>query len=617
MLEELLPYYERELGFLRNLSSEFAERYPKIARRLQIDGDQCEDPHVERLIESFAFLAARIHRKLDDEYPEITEAFIQVLYPHYMRPIPSATILQLLTDPEKPEIAGAYVIPRHHVVLSPDIQGVKCRFRTCFETTLWPLTLSQARLELTQNSEFLRRLTSGPAVLTVELTAQGNVNFAGMKLDRLRVFLDGTPPLMNLLYELLFSQLTGIRITDGTENPDHVVTLPKGALRPLGFDADESLLDFDARSFCGYRLLSEYFAFPEKFMFFEIAGLDHPKLMHGGNKLCLQFLLSGFGDSERYTRLLQGLSAQNLKLGCVPVVNLFQQAGEPIRVTHHQPTYPVMADGRKPSAYEVYSVDSVVRIERAGSQETSREVPPFYSIHPFSAEGKQPFYWYATREQSVRRHDKGTDVELALVDLEFRPARPDAEVLSLELTCTNRDLPESIPFGGSVSAQEGFTVPNHAVIKRAPPLRKPTPTLRPPSKRGLQWRLISHLSLNQLSLVSQGKEALQELLGLYNYTDSSAVTRQILGIVDIEARAMTARLPGKEFTSFARGIEIRLTFDENYYVGSNLYLFACILERFFAHFCAPNSFVKVRMFTKQQEGEVAQWPCRAGETALI
>lgn len=617
MLEELLPYYERELSFLRGMAGEFAERYPKIARRLQIDGDQCEDPHVERLIESFAFLAARIHRKLDDEYPEITEAFIQVLYPHYLRPIPSATIIQFFTDQEKPEIAGAYSIPRHHVVLSSEIQGVKCRFRTCFETTLWPLNLTSARLELTQNSEYLRRITPGAAVLTLDLSAQGNVNFAAMKLNKLRFFLDGNPPLMNLLYELLFTKVTGIRVSDGTDDPNRVVILPKEAVRPIGFEAEESLLDFDARSFSGYRLLSEYFAFPDKFMFFEIQGLNHPKLMHAGNKLRLQFVFSHYGDSERYTRLLQSLSAQNLKLGCVPVINLFQQAGEPIRVTHHQSTYPVQADGRKPGAYEVYSIDAVVRIERTGTQEASQEVPPFYSIHHFSTEGEQSYYWYATREHSARRHDKGTDVELALVDLEFRPARPDSEVLSLELTCTNRDLPESIPFGGAITASEGFTVPNHSVIKRAIPLRKPSPSLRPPSKRGLQWRLISHLSLNQLSLVSQGKEALQELLGLYNYTDSSAVTRQIHGIVGLEAKATTARLPGKEFSSFARGIEISMTFDETYYVGSNLFLFASILERFFAHFCAPNSFVRVRMFTKQQEGEVAQWPCRAGETALI
>lgn len=615
MLEELLPYYERELGYLRELSGEFAARYPKIGRRLQINGDQCEDPHVERLIEAFAFLSARIHRKLDDEYPEITEAFIQVLYPHYTRPIPSATILQLTTDPEKPEITGRYTIPRHQTVLAPETQGVKCRFRTCCETQLWPVTLKSASLELAQNSEYLRTLTSAEAVITLELETQGNLSLAALRMDRLRFFLDGNPPLMHLLYELIFSRLAGVRISDGTDGPARVVTLPREAVRPVGFETEEGLLEFDARSFVGYRLLSEYFAFPDKFMFFDLTGLEHAKLLHPGSRLKIQLLLSRYGESEHHARLLQTLGTANFKLGCVPVVNLFEQPAEPIRVTHQQSSYPVVVDGRKPGAYEVYAIDSVVRVERTSAQESRQSVPPFYSIHHFSGEEQHPFYWYATRERSVRKNDKGTDLELTLVDLDFHPVRPEAEVLSLDLTCTNRDLPEGIPFGGTTG--DGFTVPSHAVVKQAVLLRKPTPSLRPPAKRGLQWRLISHLSLNQLSMVAHGKEALQEVLGLYNYTDSQAMAKQILGIADIRSRPITARVPGKEFTSFARGIEISVTFDECQYVGSNLYLFACVLERFFAHFCPPNSFVKFRMFTRQQEGEVAQWPPRAGETTWI
>ena len=614
MLEELLPYYERELGYLRRLAGEFAARFPRIGRRLQIDGDQCEDPHVERLVEAFAFLAARIHRKLDDEYPEITEAFIQVLYPHYTRPIPSATILQFRTDPEKPELAGRYTSPRHQEVLAPEAQGVRCRFRTCFDTDLWPLSLTGARLELTQNSEYLRTLTSAAAVVTLDLEAQGNLDLAALKVDKLRFFLDGNPPLMHLLYGLLLSRLAGARVSDRTDDPERVVLLPPGAVHPVGFEPGESLLDFDARSFAGYRLLSEYFACPEKFMFIEIAGLDHPRLQHPGNALRIQLFISQYPGTERHARLLQTLSTQNFKLGCVPVVNLFRQAADPIRITHRQSTHPVVVDARKPLAFEVYSIDSVVRIEKDASLETHREVPPFYSVRHFSEEGAPPFYWYATRESSIRRHDRGTDVELALVDLAFQPVRPEAEVLSLELTCTNRDQPESIPFGGS---GDGFSVPGHAVVKQASLLRKPSPSLRPPSKRGFQWRLVSHLSLNQLSMAAHGKDALQEVLGLYNYTESTAVARQIQGIVALAARPVTARIPDREFTSFARGIEVSATFDENYYVGSNLFLFASVLERFFAHFCAPNSFVKFRMYTCQQEGEVAQWPPRAGETALI
>ena len=617
MLEELLPYYERELGNLRQLAGEFATRFPRIGRRLQIEGDQCEDPHVERLIEAFAFLAARIHRKLDDEYPEITEAFIQVLYPHYVRPIPSATILQFSLDPDRPELSGRHVIPRHQGVLSPEVHGVRCRFRTSCETVLWPIALAEARLELSQASEYLRTLGPAAAVLTLELATQGNLRFADLKLDRLRFFLDGHPPLMHLLYELLLTGLAGVRVSDGSEDPARAVRHPPAVLQPAGFAAEEALLDSDPRSFSGYRLLSEYFAFPDKFLFLDLAGLDHPKLLHPGKRLRIQFLLSDYGESERHVRLLETLGAENIKLGCAPVVNLFPQAADPIRVTHQQSTYPVVVDGRRPAAFEVHAIDSVTRIATQVSGESREEVPPFYAVRHFGSGTSSPFYWYATRERSTRKQDKGTEVELALVDLAFRSVRPGAEVLSLDLTCSNRDLPEAIPFGGTCGLPTGFTVPNQAVVKHAGLLRKPTPSLRPPPKRGFQWRLISHLCLNQLSLAAQGKEALQEVLGLYNPSESAAIARQIQGIVSVQARAATARLPGKALVAFARGVEISVTFDETCYVGSCLFLFASVLERFFAHFCPPNSFVKFRMSTLQREGEVAQWPPRAGEMPLI
>ncbi|HWQ08628.1 MAG TPA: type VI secretion system baseplate subunit TssF, partial [Holophaga sp.] len=290
---------------------------------------------------------------------------------------------------------------------------------------------------------------------------------------------------------------------------------------------------------------------------------------------------------------------------------------EPIRVTHEQAAYPVVVDGRNPAAFEVHAITSVTRVEHREARETRCEVPPFYAIRHFAAEEAQPFCWYATREPSIRTDDQGTEVALSLVDLDFHPVRAGAEVLSLDLLCTNRDLPAELPFGGADGASEGFTVPNHGVVKRARVLRKPTPSLRPPSKPGLQWRLISHLCLNQLSLASHGKEALQEMLSLYNHAGSAAIARQIQGIVSVRAQPVTARLPGRGFASVARGVDVAMTFDEHSYAGSCLFLFASILERFLAFFCPPNSFVKFRMSTLQRGGEVAQWPPRAGETALI
>lgn len=610
MLDELLPYYERELAYLRQLSGEFAQRYPKIAQRLLVETDQCEDPHVERLIEGFAFLAARIHRKLDDEYPEISEALLQVLYPHYTQPLPSITLLQFETDPNKPGLSGPSLIPRKHPVLSPPIQGVSCRFRTCYDVTLWPLRVTAAKLELTQASEYLRSLRGGSAVISLTLETSGNLPYASLALDRLRFFLDGEAPLMHVLQELLFVHLAGIRISDGSDDPARVFHLPPDALHAVGFDAEHALLDQDTRSFSGYRLLSEYFVFPEKFLFFDLTRLDSGGTHHHtGSKLCIQFFLNSYPDSERHARLLQTLSPANFKLGCTPAINLFQQAGEPIRISHERTTYPVVPDNRLPMASEVIAIESVTRTEKTGRQSAAETVPPFYSVH-HAPNGQTPrFFWYATRERATRENDAGTEVEIALVDMEFQPARPEAEVLSLSLLCSNRDLPEQIPFGGN---HGDFTLPNHSVVQRVKLLRKPTASLRAPAKRGLQWRLISHLSLNHLSLSAQGESALKEMLTLYNYAESSVVSRQIQGIVGVVGRPATTRVGGRAYSGFVRGTEIDLTLDENYFVGSGRYLFASVLERFFALYCGPNHFSRLRLFSKQQEGVVATWPARAG-----
>ena len=619
MLKELLPYYERELTYLRDLSGEFAQRYPKIARRLLLDGNQSEDPHVERIIEGFAFLAARIHRKLDDEFPEITEAFLQVLYPHYTQPFPSCTILQLETDPGTPEITRKTTVPRHHPVLSPAVGGVHCQFRTAYAVDLWPLTLTVARLQQTQNSEYLRRLCpEAAAAITLDLETYGGLAVGTIGLDRLRFFLDGDPGLMALLYGLLTMGTLQVRVSDGSDDPRHVAVLPASALAPAGFADDEALLDHDDRSFAGYRLLSEYFAFPDKFLFVDLSGLDQAALQHGGNKLRIQIFLRRFPDSERHNRLAQTLVPANFRLGCTPAVNLFKRAADPVRISHQRTTYSVLPDGRRPRAFEVIAIDAVTCVEKAEDGEAARQVPPFYSVQHHGREEDRRFYWYATREPSVRENDAGTDVDIVFVDSQFSPHRPALEVLSLDITCSNRDLPEQLPFGGGSGATHAdFTLPQYAVVKRVRPLRKPTSSLRAPCKPGLQWRLISHLSLNHLSIVSQGREALQEMLTLYNYNQSQMAARQIQGILAIDSRPATTRIASRHFSGFARGIDITLTLDENAFVGSGMILFGVVLERFFALYCGPNNFTRLTLRSQQQDQEIAQWPARAGAALVL
>ncbi|TDR79832.1 type VI secretion system baseplate subunit TssF [Paludibacterium purpuratum] len=619
MLDALLPYYERELSHLRELSGEFARRYPKIAGRLQLEGEQCEDPHTERLIESFAFLAARVHKKLDDEYPEIAASFLDVLYPHYQQPVPSATIVQFECDAERPEIAKRYRVDRGQMANAQPLQGVTCKFRSCYPVDLYPLTLTAARIELTSASAHLHRMApDAAAVLTLECRTQGGLPVNGIDLQSLRFFLDGEAAPMHLLYELLLSKVLRLQVSDGRDDPARSAVLPASAIQAVGFGRDESMLEYDERSFQGYQLLTEYFCFPDKFLFVDFQGLAPAVRALDGDRLQIRCFLSAFPDSERHHRLLTGLQPQHFKLGCTPMINLFAQPGEPIRVTHQKAGYPVTVDARRPQGYEVVQIRKVTRVEKSGEGELSQEVLPFYALRHGSGEDAPRFYWHAGREASTRGGDRGTDVEIHLVDLAFQPVRPASEVLSVALLCSNRDLPEQLPFGGGQSSTRAdFTLPGHSVVKRVRMLRKPSSSQRCPSKRGLQWRLISHLSLNYMSIVDAGHQALQEMLALYNLSESAANQRQIQGIRAVRSQPSVTRVSGRDFSGFVRGTEIHLTLDEDHYVGGSPYLFAALLERFFALYCTPNSFTRLHVHAGPDQEEIAQWPARAGQALVI
>jgi len=441
----------------------------------------------------------------------------------------------------------------------------------------------------------------------------------GMEIDKLRFFLDGEPALMHLLHELLLSHTLWLRVGDGSNDPERTRVLPGSSIAPVGFGRDEGMLEYDDRSFLGYRLLTEFFSFPEKFLFVDFLRLDEIVPLLTGNKLVIQCMIGRYPDTERHQRLLHTISVQHFKLGCTPIINLFTQMGEPIRVTHQRASYPVVVNQGKPQAYEVVRIKSVMRVEKTGNSEQYEEVPPFYSICHGDETSASRFYWHASRDASARKDDKGTDMELHLVDLDFEPVRPAAEVLSLDVLCSNRDLPEQIQFGGGEGGRHtDFSLPAHSVVKRVRLLRKPTPSQRPPRRRSLQWRLVSHLSLNYLSLIEGGHEALQEMLALYDFSNSPVARRQIQGIVGISSKPAVTRVSGPDFSGFVRGIEITLTLNEDHYVGGSVYLFASVLERFFALYCTPNSFTRLRVHTVQQRNEeVAAWPARSGESLVI
>ncbi|MBL0158456.1 MAG: type VI secretion system baseplate subunit TssF [Bryobacterales bacterium] len=613
MRDDLLLYYERELTFLRQMGSQFAEKYPKVASRLSLEPDKCEDPHVERMIEAFAFLAARVHLKVDDEFPEITEAMLSIVYPHLIRPVPSTTVVEFQVKPGEAQIGAGLHIPRGASLTSRPVGGVPCKFRTCYETNLLPLTINAAEWKSPDRLVPPIRAAEAVGALRVELKCWPEITFDKLNLDSLRIYLNGEGSLMYTLYELLCSRCCGILLRDPTPGSRvRPVELRPDSLIPVGFDDEDAMLPYPRRSFQGYRLLHEYFHCPEKFFFFDILGLSEALATGFRDRAELVFLIAPFEPADRRQSLEMGISAKTIKLGCSPAVNLFQQTAEPILLTQRRFEYPIEPDIRRPNALEIFSVDEVLSVRPGVSAPLYYE--PLYSFRQSTVESGGKTFWLASRKLSGIRDDDGTDIYLSLVDLAQRPIMPDVDSLTVRLTCTNRDLPSRLPFG----LESGdFELEDGAAIQCVVALRKPTPTIRPPARKGASWRLISHLSLNYLSLVEEGREALKELLRIYNFTNSAYAQKQIDGILSLQSRKHFARIISENGMAFARGTRVDIEFDEENFVGGGVYLFASVLERFLGLYASMNSFSQLGVTTKQRKEVLKVWPPRAGQKILL
>jgi type VI secretion system protein ImpG len=608
MISELLPYYERELLFIRKMASEFGQRYPERAAALKLTRNGCDDPHVERMIEAFALIAGRIQRKIDDEFPEITQALIDLLYPHFLRPVPSMAIVQFEVDPEQSKISTGHIVSRGATAYAEPIAGVQCRFRTAYPTRLWPIGVASASFGRAANMSAGIDAVDAQYAVRIELQSLGAAKLSALAMRDLRFRIGGDSQAAHWIYELLFNNVNRVLLRYGDKTGKKRSTiLPRHSILDVGFSREEALLPYSETSFQGYRLLQEYFCFPQKFLFFDLSNLDQVPSEHLHDRLEIIMLLSEFQRNERATLLESAVGIDTFQLGCVPVVNLFEHCAEPIRVSHAKTEYPIIPDVHAPMGMEVYSVDRVLSL--APNAEEPKLYRPFYSFRHDEDETQQDAFWYGTRRPSERKGDTGTDVYLSLVDRNFKLSQPAVDSMTAYVTCTNRDAPARLSMNGTWGE---FDLESGAIV-RARALYGPTKTIRPPLRSGLQWRLISHLSLNHLSLVEGGVDALRELLRLYDTGATSSVARQIAGITSISSGRKMARLDSEYGFIFCQGVAIDAELDEEQFAGSGPFLLASILDRFFGLYCAVNSFTQLRVSTRQRKGVVWEWPLRTGE----
>ena len=602
MTDRLVDYYDQELVHLRRAAAEFAKAHPAQAGHLRLTGDAVEDPHVARLMEAFAYLSARVRLKLDDDFPELTEALLGVLYPHYLAPLPAVTILQF--QPVE-ELAGAAVLAAGTELDSEPVDEERCRFRTCYPVTLWPVELRSARLGGRPIEAPANPAAQGAAAvlhLSFHWTApQGG--FGDLKPAALRLFLRGGPQQAWPLYDLLAGHVVSVAAASSPNDPAPVILGPE-AVRPVGFEAAEAILPADPRAAPGYRLLTEYFAWPEKFLFFDIAGLDRACVGRGDRLDLFLYLDRAVPQLER------DVGAGSFALGCAPAVNLFPLRAEPIPLDHRQVEHRIVADARRPRGLEIYRVD---RVSASAPDGARVDYAPFYGRRR-GAEGER--FWHAVRRPGPATNP-GTEVFLSVVDIGFDPDAPAGHVLSVDVTCLNRDLPARLPFGGGHPRMS--PVLSAAAVKSVACLTPPSRTLRPSAFGQDRWRLISHLSLNHLSLAdgTGSPEPLREALRLYDMRDTPETRALIDGLTGVEVRPGTARAPQPDTTALCRGLDVTIELDPRRFGGTSMLLFAGVLDRFLALHASINAFTRLAVRARDRTGIIKRWPARSGERILL
>lgn len=619
----LLRYYNEELRHLREMGAEFAQQFPKIAGRLSMDGLEVGDPYVERLLEGFAFLAGRIQLKLDAEFPRFTQHMLEILYPQFLAPTPAMLIAQVQPDLSNPGLAEGATLARGSVLhAQPGKLGVACEFRTGPALSLWPLELTQAEyfthandLPLQSEPEW-RRFRSG---LRLRLKTTAGLKFSQLALQDLRLHFAGVDEIAYRLHELVCGATLGVFVLPPRRPAPWHEALDADCVQAAGFEDEDALLPQTLPGLEGCRLLQEYFACPQRFLFADLRELGDALRAHEVDEVDVVLLFSKADPA-----LLQSVSAANVLLNCVPAVNLLERRCDRIHLSPEQPESHVLPDRTRPMDYEVYAITEVLGYGTGPDSEwrflpfynafhtEHREHPAYFSQHRMPRLLSQSQLRDGTRSGYV-----GTEVFLSVVDPNEAPFPGDLRQLSVKALCTNRDLPLLMPTG---QAGGDLSLAQTAPVKRVDVLKGPTRPLSALSEGNLAWKLINQLSLNHLSLsdtdAEQGAAALREILGLYVPPGDAGAQRQIDGLRSVGIRPVVRRLPMPGPITFGRGVEVAVEVDELSFEGASAFLLGCVLERFVARHVSLNSFTQLSL-QSQKRGEILAGRARCGKRPIL
>ncbi len=606
MKDELIRHYNEELSYLRKSGSEFANANPNIANQLKLSEHNVEDPMVNRLIQSFAFLTARIHHKLDDEHADISTALLSLLYPHFLLPCPSMTIVKLSGQEG---LQSRHTIPINTALLTTTHDEKKCHFKTCYPVDLLPIRVASIQYKSTPPSSHNKHTNPAKSYLSIQLNSNdANVNFKTVFSKPLRLYINMDLNHARVLYRLLTQSFCQIQIANSAQE-NELFDIEGAHINPVGFNHKETLLPRPEQSHACYQILTEYFVYPEKFMFFDVVLPDSKILNNINDSLIINFYFSD------YNRALEHLiDPSSLQTSCTPVINLYEIDGDPISINHHTSEYRVVKDRHESTDNtEIYSINHVAQ---------SRNIKTKISLQPlFSLQHEQAqhpiIYWQVGRKVSWKAAH--TDINGYEHYLRFISADnnetllEDSWLASPQLTCFDRDLPSQLPYS---SFEPSWNLWNHADdnIASIQSLKPMSVVIRPTIHSKTSWQLTSLLSLNYLSIASDSTSchALKELLQLHNHTKSSDNECLIHSIERVSTKTITRRHPQDKRLGFCRGIEITLRINEQQATLNDFYPFACVLNEFFTLYCTINSFTEL-VVTNLNAGELARWAPRIGQ----
>lgn len=602
--EQMLDYYQQEMMYLQRAGERFATQYPKIAQNLNLSARGSADPHVQRLLESFAFLTGRLQKELDNRYIQFTNTLLGALYPQFVSLFPSAAIASFRLSPHLGKSTAGYVVPRGTALFTEAQEKKICRFQTIYPVELWPFEVSKAQILNVDQSPISPVSVKTQWILQLRIRRYDG-KMSELAPSSLRFFLSGDAIVTASLYDSIFTYLpedpTPVFLKSDTS--DQLVRLPEGSVTPVGFGQEEPLIPYPHNSLDAYRLLHEFFVFPDKFKFIDIQNFSTV----GAEEFVDIYI--PLADRSRVDKM--HINEGHFSLGCTPIINLFSKISEPIDLNYQSISYQVIGDQRNEDSTEIHTILKVVSAVN-GAQETEI-FAPYFSYDYTVEERNNGLFWHSTRSPSEIPDISGTDVYLSFVDHNFTPHNPVNQTVYVHALCTNRDLPLYVPAGGSLQAEN--MIPPTSITC----LTRPTAPIPPSLDGDSQWRLISQLSLNHLSLSGHQKaaEALKEMLQLYSGLNKTKSHPEINALEDVTYQPVMRRWGQDSWRGFVQGLSVTLTMNEAPYSGQGGYMLSCVLNEFFHLYVSLNSFTELTLVSSQSDGIWKRWPVKIGSQPLL